>query len=142
VSDLPTPRSCAARTFTDVSTAFPAVPQSAAAARRYVAAAFRRFVPDDARLDAAVQLASEVVAWASGLGVAPIRLAVAAPDPSVLTVRMTVRRGGALAEMDPTMAELFDSIASEWSLRVDRETTTVTFVMDVGTTPTEVSDDR
>lgn len=122
----------APRSFTDVSTAFPVVPESAAAARRYVAAAFRRFAPDDDRAESAVQLASEVVAWAYRNGVAPIRLTVAAPDPAAVTVRMTVRHERPLIEIDPAMAQLFDHIASEWSVRSDVETTTIRFVMRAG----------
>ncbi len=121
----------ASRSFTDVSTAFPVVPESAASARRYVAAAFQRFAPDDDRAESAVQLASEVVAWAYRHGVAPIRLTVAAPDPAAVTVRMTVRHERPLIEIDPTMAQLFDHIASEWSVRSDVETTTIRFVMRV-----------
>ena len=56
-------------------------------------------------------------------------LSLLAPDPSAVTVRMTVRHERPLTDIDPTMAQLFDHIASEWSVRSDVETTTIRFVM-------------
>jgi anti-sigma regulatory factor (Ser/Thr protein kinase) len=68
--DLARPR------FAEISTAFPTVPESVAAARRFVVAALRRFDFSDAALEHARLATSELVANAFETGRPPIRIRV------------------------------------------------------------------
>ncbi len=62
--------------FAEISTAFPTVPESVAAARRFVAVSLRRFDLSDDTLERAVLVTSELVANAFIAGRPPIRLRV------------------------------------------------------------------
>jgi hypothetical protein len=62
--------------FAEISTAFPTVPESVAASRRFVAASLRRFGFDDESLERAMLVTSEFVANGFRMGRPPIRLRV------------------------------------------------------------------
>ena len=62
--------------FAEISTAFPTVPESVAAARRFVAASLRRFEFSDDTVERAVLVTSELVANAFAAGRPPIRIRV------------------------------------------------------------------
>jgi len=62
--------------FAEISTAFPTVPESVAAARRFVAASLRRFDFSDVAIEQATLATSELVANAFGEGRPPIRIRV------------------------------------------------------------------
>jgi anti-sigma regulatory factor (Ser/Thr protein kinase) len=62
--------------FAEISTAFPTVPESVAAARRFVAASLRRFDFSEGAVEQAVLATSELVANAFGEGRPPIRIRV------------------------------------------------------------------
>jgi len=62
--------------FAEISTAFPTVPESVAAARRFVAASLRRFDFSADTLERAVLVTSELVANAFAAGRPPIRIRV------------------------------------------------------------------
>lgn len=62
--------------FAEISTAFPTVPESVAAARRFVAASLRRFDFSDDGVEHAQLATSEVVASAFETGRTPIRIRV------------------------------------------------------------------
>lgn len=62
--------------FAEISTAFPTVPESAAAARRFVTASLRRFDFSPDALEQAALVTSELVATAFAAGRPPIRIRV------------------------------------------------------------------
>jgi anti-sigma regulatory factor (Ser/Thr protein kinase) len=62
--------------FAEVSTAFPTVPESVAASRRFVAVSLRRFGFADDTIDNAILATSELVANAFTEGRPPIRIRV------------------------------------------------------------------
>ncbi len=118
--DLARPR------FAEISTAFPTVPESVAAARRFVAASLRRFEFSDAALDHARLATSELVANAFETGQPPIRIRVRSLAEGRAIVEVTHGVGDEPTEGEPdgdvlhlTSAgrTVVESMASRWGSR-------------------------
>ena len=75
--------------FAEISTAFPTVPESVAASRRFVAASLRRFDFSDAAVESAIHATSEVVAHAFAVGRPPIRIRVRSVADARAAVEIT-----------------------------------------------------
>ena len=75
--------------FAEISTAFPTVPESVAAARRFVAASLRRFEFTDATIEHAILATSELVANAFAAGRPPIRIRVRLVSDGRATIEIT-----------------------------------------------------
>jgi hypothetical protein len=90
--------------FDEISTAFPTVPESVAAARRFVAVSLRRFGFDDGAIERAMQVTSELVANGFRMGRPPIRLRVRsiADDRAVVEVTHGTDRDDETETVDAT----------------------------------------
>jgi len=75
--------------FAEISTAFPTVPESVAAARRFVSVSLRRFEFSDAALEDARLATSELVAHAFAAGRPPIRIRVRSLDDGKAIVEVS-----------------------------------------------------
>jgi anti-sigma regulatory factor (Ser/Thr protein kinase) len=83
--------------FAEISTAFPNVPESVAAARRFVSVSLRRFAFSEPAREQAVLLTSEFVANAFATGRPPIRLRVRSVADGVAVVEVTHSTGDDIA---------------------------------------------
>jgi hypothetical protein len=75
--------------FAEISTAFPTVPESVAAARRFVAVSLRRFGFSDQSIEHATLATSELVANAFAADRPPIRIRVRSTAAGRATVEVT-----------------------------------------------------
>jgi len=75
--------------FAEISTAFPTVPESVAAARRFVSVSLRRFDFSDAAIEDARLATSELVAHAFTTGKPPIRIRVRSLDDGKAIVEVS-----------------------------------------------------
>jgi anti-sigma regulatory factor (Ser/Thr protein kinase) len=112
--------------FAEISTAFPTVPESVAAARRFVAASLRRFDFSDPALEHARLATSELVANAFETGRPPIRIRVRSLAEGKAIVEVTHGVGDAPTEgaRDSDVLRLtsagrtvVESVASRWGSR-------------------------
>jgi hypothetical protein len=110
--------------FAEISTAFPTVPESVAAARRFVAASLRRFEFSDDACERAILATSELVAHAFTAGRPPIRIRVRSISDRKLAVEVTHARDDDAplpreVELELTTAgrAVVDSMASRWGAR-------------------------
>jgi anti-sigma regulatory factor (Ser/Thr protein kinase) len=105
--------------FAEISAAFPTVPESVAAARRFVAASLRRFGFEERALERAVLLASELVANAYATGRPPIRLRVRSIDDTraLVEVTHTGTEERDLAPMTDAARTVVEALADRWGSR-------------------------
>jgi hypothetical protein len=112
--------------FAEISTAFPTVPESVAAARRFVAASLRRFGFSDLAVEQAIHATSELVAHAFAGGRPPIRIRVRSVAEGRAAVEVThgtdddptVRADGEEElRLTPEGRALVESMASRWGVR-------------------------
>jgi hypothetical protein len=112
--------------FAEISTAFPTVPESVAAARRFVAVSLRRFEFSDTAIENAMIAASELVAHAFETGRPPLRIRVRSIEDGRAAIEVT--HGGtaddaaAPAEADLRLTaagrSMVDATAARWGSRV------------------------
>ena len=113
--------------FAEISTAFPTVPESVAAARRFVAASLRRFDFSEAAVDDAVLATSELVAHAFTTGLPPIRIRVRSVAVGRGLVEVTHGVDGDPMDEDDTPSDdlhltpaarcVVESVSSRWGSR-------------------------
>jgi len=105
--------------FAEISTAFPTVPESVAAARRFVAASLRRFGFDDEALERAVLLTSELVANAYDSSGAPVRLRVRLLSATRAVIEVTHAETDErdLRPMTQAARTVVESLAQRWGTR-------------------------
>lgn len=121
--------------FAEISTAFPTVPESVAAARRFVDATLRRFELAEEARERAVLVTSEFVAHAFITGRPPIRLRVRsiAEGRAVVEVTHAADAGpgadrdlesldvdplnGARLDLTPAARAVVESFATRWGSR-------------------------
>jgi anti-sigma regulatory factor (Ser/Thr protein kinase) len=112
--------------FAEISTAFPTVPESVAAARRFVAASLRRFDFSDDAVEQATLATSELVANAFGQGRPPIRIRVRSIADGRASVEVNHGVEGDPTDPDSVPAgvqltaagrTVVDSMASRWGSR-------------------------
>jgi len=112
--------------FAEISTAFPTVPESVAAARRFVSASLRRFDFSDGAVEQAALATSELVASAFGSGRPPIRIRVRSIADGRASVEVNHRADGDPTDPDAVPADLqltaagrtvVDSMATRWGSR-------------------------
>jgi hypothetical protein len=123
--------------FAEISTAFPTVPESVAAARRFVAATLRRFEFSEPAREQAVLVTSELVASAFATGRPPIRLRVRSLADGRALVEVThgtddeadagadsaaegtdpAGDGGANLRLTPAGRAVVESFATRWGSR-------------------------
>jgi anti-sigma regulatory factor (Ser/Thr protein kinase) len=112
--------------FAEISTAFPTVPESVAAARRFVAASLRRFDFSDVAIEQATLATSELVANAFGEGRPPIRIRVRSIADGRASVEVNHGVDADPTDPDAVGADLqltaagrtvVDSMATRWGSR-------------------------
>jgi anti-sigma regulatory factor (Ser/Thr protein kinase) len=112
--------------FAEISTAFPTVPESAAAARRFVAASLRRFDFSERAVEQAALATSELVAHAFVAGRPPIRIRVRSVADGRAAVEVTHGVDGDPTDPDAPSAEIqltaaaravVESMATRWGSR-------------------------
>jgi hypothetical protein len=126
--------------FAEISTAFPTVPESVAAARRFVAASLRRFGVSDDTIERAVLVTSELVANAFATGRPPIRIRVRSVAPGRAMVEVTHGVEDAPADeraaeavrlqLTPAARSVVDSTAPRWGIRPSGEGVMAWFEID------------
>jgi anti-sigma regulatory factor (Ser/Thr protein kinase) len=113
--------------FAEISTAFPTVPESVAASRRFVAASLRRFGFAAGTIDDAVLGTSELVANAFAADRPPIRIRVRSVADGRALVEVThgvdppptddVEAGPDDLHLTPAARSVVESVASRWGSR-------------------------
>jgi hypothetical protein len=112
--------------FAEISTAFPTVPESVAAARRFVSVSLRRFDFSDAAIEDARLATSELVAHAFAAGRPPIRIRVRSLDDRKAIVEVShgvddepTEDGadGDVLHLTSAGRTVIDSTASRWGSR-------------------------
>jgi anti-sigma regulatory factor (Ser/Thr protein kinase) len=125
--DATRPQDAARPRFAEISTAFPTVPESVAAARRFVAVSLRRFGFADDTIDRAILVTSELVANAFATGRPPIRIRVRSVTDTRAMVEVTHGADDALTDEDElgrdglqlgaAARRVVDSMATRWGAR-------------------------
>jgi anti-sigma regulatory factor (Ser/Thr protein kinase) len=112
--------------FAEISTAFPTVPESVAAARRFVAVSLRRFDFSHEAIERAALVTSELVAHAFEAGRPPIRIRVRSIADGRALVEVThgvedePADEGAAAErlqLTPAGRAVVESMSARWGIR-------------------------
>jgi anti-sigma regulatory factor (Ser/Thr protein kinase) len=113
--------------FAEISTAFPTVPESVAAARRFVTVSLRRFDFSADALQQAALVTSELVASAFSAGGPPIRIRVRAVAESRAMVEVThgvddappddSEEPGERLHLTPAGQAVVESMATRWGTR-------------------------
>ena len=113
--------------FAEISTAFPTVPESVAASRRFVAASLRRFDFSDDAIEHARLATSELVANAFAAGRPPIRIRVRSLADGKAVVEVTHGVDEEPIEVDPVADDVLhlsaagrtvvESMVARWGSR-------------------------
>lgn len=126
--------------FAEISSAFPTVPESVAAARRFVAASLRRFDFSPDALEHATLVTSELVANAFAADRPPIRIRVRSVADRRAIVEVThgsdddpsdaVDENLARLDLSPAGRAVVESLATRWGIRPSGTGVTAWFEID------------